>query len=326
MKKVWKLLTALLVCLGIFTGCAGNTGDGEDSAKGVKMYLTVSSADTFRQNLIDSAEKTAKEMGAEFTASDAEGSLEKQLAQIKGAVDGGCDVILCNPVDVDTALQIEVVAGDIPIVFYNSCPADEYLEEDKYVFVGSNEADAGKYQAEYILGEFSGNDTINVAVFEGQKLHSATVGRTSSLKGALKDSGKNIQYVFDDYADWDAEMAKQQFEVLLNTGQKADVVACNNDSMALGVIQACEEKGIGFDEIKVIGIDATSEGCQAVKDGKMAFTVYQSASGQGSYAVKAAARLAQGKSLDGMKYLSKDKKYVWVPFEKVDKGNVKDYE
>ncbi len=155
-------------------------------------------------------------------------------------------------------------------------------------------------------------------MFEGQKLHSATVGRTSSLKGALKDSGKNIQYVFDDYADWDAEMAKQQFEVLLNTGQKADVVACNNDSMALGVIQACEEKGIGF--------DATSEGCQAVKDGKMAFTVYQSASGQGSYAVKAAARLAQGKSLDGMKYLSKDKKYVWVPFEKVDKENVKDYE
>lgn len=325
-KKMWKMMTAMLVCMCMFTGCAGGAGDGDSSAKGVKMYLTVSSADTFRQSLIDTAEKTAKEMGAEFTASDAEGSLEKQLAQIKEAVDGGYDVILCNPVDIDTTLQLKVAAGDIPMVFYNSCPDEEYLEEDKYVFVGSNEEDAGQYQGEYILEQFSGKDTINVAIFEGQKLHSATVGRTDSLKAALRASEKTINYVFDDYADWDTEMAKQQFETLLKTGQEIDVVACNNDAMALGVIQACEEKGISFDDIKIIGIDATADGCQAIENDKLAFTVYQSAAGQGSYAVKAAARLAQGKSLDGMEYLSSDKKYVWVPFEKVDKGNVKDYE
>ncbi len=325
MKKRWKIAAALLLCLGILTGCTGNTGGEDDSAKGIKMYLTVSSADTFRQTLIDTAEKTATEMGAEFAANDAEGSLEKQLAQIKEAVDGGYDVILCNPVDVDTALQLKVAAGDLPIVFYNSCPDDEYLEADKYIFVGSNEADAGKFQSEYILEQFAGQDSINVAIFEGEKLHSATLGRTSALKAALKDSGKKIHYVFDDYADWDTEIAKQRFEVLLKTGQKVDVAACNNDGMALGIIQACEEKGISFNDIKIIGIDATADGCQAIENDKMAFTVYQSATGQGSYAVKAAARLAQGKSLDGMKYLSKNKKYVWVPFEKVDKSNVQKY-
>ena len=326
MKKIWKIMIVMLVSLSMFTGCAGSSGDRDTSAKGVKMYLTVSSADTFRQILIDAAEKTAKEMGVEFTASDAEGSLEKQLVQIKEAVEGGYDIILCNPVDIDTTLQLKVAAGDIPMVFYNSCPNEEYLEENKYVFVGSNEEDAGQYQGEYILEHFSGQDTINVAIFEGQKFHSGTVGRTNALKAALKASGKTINYVFDDNADWSKEMAKQEFEVLLKTGQEIDVVACNNDDMALGVIQACEEKGINFDDIKIIGVDATADGCRAIEDDKMAFTVYQSATGQGTYLIKAAARLAQGKSLDGLEYLSSDKKYVWVPFEKVDKGNVKNYE
>lgn len=57
----------------------------------------------------------------------------------------------------------------------------------------------------------------------------------------------------------------------------------------------------------------------------MAFTIYQSGSGQGEYLIKAAARLAQNQSLEGIKYLSDDQKYVWVPFEKVDKTNVDQY-
>lgn len=325
MKKTIKLVTALVLCLSLITGCSGGGGTQDESAAGVKMYLTVSSADTFRQSLIDTAKETAEKMGAEFTAKDAEGSLENQLAQIKEAVDGDYDVILCNPVDTDTALQLQVAAGDIPIVFYNSCPSDERLEADKYVFVGSNEEDAGKYQGEYILDKLSGKDTINVAVFRGEKMHSATVGRTNALKAALNDSGKTINYVFDDYADWDTELARQQFEILLKTGQSVDVVACNNDSMALGIVQACEENGINPGEIIIVGVDATADGCQAIEEGKMAFTVYQSATGQGTYVVKAAARLAQGKSLKGMEYLSEDEKYVWVPFEKVDRENVKDY-
>ena len=55
MKKVWKIATALLLCVSMLSGCAGNAGGGDGSANGVKMYLTVSSADTFRQSLIDTA-------------------------------------------------------------------------------------------------------------------------------------------------------------------------------------------------------------------------------------------------------------------------------
>lgn len=326
MKKRLGFILLMLFTLAVMTACGSKSKEKEISAKGIKMYMTVSSADTFRQALMDKAKETAEGMGASIELKDAEGSQENQLAQIKEAVDGGYDVILCNPVDVDITLQLQVAAGDIPIVFWNSCPDESRLEAGKYVYVGSNESDAGQYQGEYILEQFKDQDTINVAVVEGAAEHSATLGRTNYLKHVLDNSGKTVNYVLADTADWDQAAAETLFDTFLKTGQSVDVVACNNDSMALGVMDSCKKNGVDMQKLVIVGVDATADGCKAIESGDMNFTVYQSSAGQGEYAVKAAALLAQGKGLSGLSYVSEDEKYVWVPFEKVDISNVKEYE
>ncbi len=324
MKK--RLCLGMIMLLSLVFMAACGKGSSEESAKGIKMYMTVSSGDTFRNALMDTAKKKAEEMGATLDTHDAEGSLEVQLEQIREAVKGGYDVILCNPVDVDTTLQLQVEAGDIPMVFWNACPDESRLEPNKYVFVGSNEEDAGKYQAEYILKRFEKEKSIDVAIIRGQAQHPSTLARSNALVYNLKKSGKEINYVFDDAADWDQAKAQSVYEIFLKTGQQPDVVACNNDAMALGVIQACKDNNVDLKEVEVLGVDATADGCAAIEADEMKFTVLQSATGQGEYAVKAAARLAKGKSLEGLDYLSKDQKYVWVPFEPVDASNVADYE
>lgn len=325
MKKI-QLVLVMMLAVSLLAACGGKSGEGDISADGVRMYMTVSIGDTFRNALMDTAKETAEKMGGTIELRDAEGSLELQLQQIQEAVDGGYDVILCNPVDTDTTLQLQLAAGDIPMVYWNACPDESRLEADKYVFVGSNEEDAGKFQAEYILEKYADKDTINIAIMEGQAMHPATLGRSNALKNALNHSGKTINYVFDDAADWDQERSSVLFDIFLKTGQQVDCVACNNDAMALGVLDACRANGVDPQSFDLVGVDATEEGCIQIEEGNMKFTVYQSATGQGEYAVKAAALLAQGKSLEGLDYLSDDGKYVWVPFEKVGPDNVKDYE
>lgn len=77
--------------------------------------------------------------------------------------------------------------------------------------------------------------------------------------------------------------------------------------------------------VPVLGIDATPNDCNAVLDGSMRLTVYQSAKGQSKSSVDAAIQLASGGNLDKIENLAEDKMHIWVPFEKVDKSNVKQY-
>ena len=95
--------------------------------------------------------------------------------------------------------------------------------------------------------------------------------------------------------------------------------------MALGVVEAMKKAGYDLNKIPVVGVDATAGGCQSIVDGEMQFTVYQSAKGQGEKAIQLAAALATKGTADGIEGLSEDGFYIWVPFEKVDPSNVKDY-
>ena len=202
---------------------------------------------------------------------------------------------------------------------------EKYLQAGKYVFVGSNEQVAGEFQAEYVLNKLADRQEINVVLLKGEKVHSATIGRTNGVKQTLEASGKKINYVFEDYGDWDQGLAKHMFEIFLKTGSPVDCVICENDSMALGVIEACKEANIDLNTLPVLGVDATADGCAAIKSGDMAFTVFQSGVGQGEAAVKAAIQFAKGESLDSLEGVSDDGKYIWVPFEKVDSTNVSQY-
>lgn len=322
-KKLGILLSVVMIGMLALTGCGSDSGVA--SNKDIKILLVLNQMDSFRETLVAAARNTAEAEGVQFDFKDAEGSIEKQVNYLKSAEAEGYNVILCSPVSAETVVELKASAGNIPIVFINSCPDEKQLKEGKYVYAGSDEYVAGQFQAEYVLDKLADRQEINVVLLKGEKAHSATNGRTKGVKQTLESSGKTINYVFEDYADWNQELSKHLFETFLKTGSPVDCVLCENDSMALGVIEACKEANIDLSTLPVLGVDATADGCAAIKNGEMAFTVCQSGAGQGEAAVKAAIQFAKGESVDSLEGVSEDGKYVWVPFEKVDSTNVSQY-
>ena len=324
-RMIISVLTCALVLMSL-AGCSGKaTAGGGVSGSGVKIFYSTPVLDDFKALLMDAIEESGSQYGASVTIGQECASVDEQVKQIRDAASSGFDIIICNPVDNETVLQLEVAAGDLPVVFVNSQPEEDKLEADRYMYVGSNDIDAAFFQAEYVWNTLGKPASMNVAVFSGQPGHPAAVSRTAGIKEYFKKNNVNVTYVFNDTAYWDADKAYEEFLIFLKTNQPFDAVICNNDSMALGVVRAMKEKGYDPAKIPVVGIDATDGGCDSIREGGMQFTVYQSAVGQGAAAIELSIALAKTGSGAGVEGITDDGLYVWVPYVPVDESNVNSF-
>ncbi|WP_294218410.1 substrate-binding domain-containing protein [Pseudobutyrivibrio sp.] len=326
MRNLVSILLMVVLSAGlILTGCKSSGGGSTGSGSGIKAIYTGPEADTFKQLLMDALAESAAAEGMTLDFGDACLTINDQVEQIRAAVSSGYDAIICLPVDRATALQLQTAAGDVPIVYVNACPDEQYLKENQYIAVSSYEKNAGEYQAEYVYETLGKPSSLNIVILRGELTHNASTARSVSVKHWFQDNGIDANVVFDDTANWSTDEAADVINIFLNTHQSFDAVFCNNDDMALGACRALKAAGYDLSEVPVVGVDATEAGCQSIADGDMQFTVYQSAAGQGAKAIEAVKGLVNNGSLDGIEGLSDDGLYIWVPFEKVDANNVKDY-
>lgn len=290
----------------------------EAPAAGGTIGVSLYARDQFISNLEQAILAAAEGSGYTVDSQEANNDTQKQQEQVRTFALKGYDAIIVNLVDTSTAETIIAEAGDTPIIFINRRPVDELLVEGKYAYVGSQEYDAGKMQAEFLAKFFESkaDKTLNYVLFMGQLGLENTNERTRSVKEELQKAGFTLNAVFEDTAEWDRSKAMDKMQTILGTGQAFDVVICNNDEMALGCVEALKAAGIDLSAIPVVGIDATAMACESVKNGEMAATVFQNAAAQGQVAMEYAIKAAKGETFDI---------FGWVPFEPVSADNVDDY-
>lgn len=328
MKKFLSMLTAAAMMMSLLAGCGGgtttpNAGNGSEggSAEGkLKIGLSMSARDQWLSTMEQAALGKADADGVDLKSFDANNDVVTQLSHVTTCANDGYDAMIINLVNTDNAQEMIDAAGDMPIVFVNRTPgnADTLLTADKIVYVGSNEEEAGGLEGEYIakLLKNAGKTDVNIAIVTGTLGMQATTLRTNSAKAALEASGLNVTYTFEDTADWDRGKAMEKFVQFMGTNKPYDAVICNNDEMALGVVEAMKTTGEGKVTVPVAGVDATDSALQSIKDGDQTFSAFQNAVGQGEGALEAAIKIAKKESCEI---------YNWVPFEPVDASNVADY-
>ena len=319
MKKILAMILALvMVCsLAACGGSGEETGDGA-----MVSVFWYSEDDVYLSSVRAALDKEFDDAGIQHENQFAGGQQPKQIEQIKTAVVGGSDLLIVNQVtsgDPDTAKQILEAAGDIPVIFFNRAIGDPdqgkpvlplFDEFSGMVFIGTDAPEAGHLQGkmvgEYVRDHFDEIDLnkdgkISYAMFKGDEANPEAIYRTQygvedanivleeAGKPALEyfDSANTSMYQVDQGGNWSAKAATEYMDtnfVNFNeaNGNMIELVICNNDGMAEGVVASLQNKGYnkeGGHVIPVFGVDATPNAKDLIANGAMTGTVKQDAEG-----------------------------------------------
>ena len=316
MKKILAIALAIVMVFGL-VACGGTASGGDDETKVVVFWYDES--DVYLSSVRDAMNKEFSILGITPDNQFAANNQTTQLDQIKTAVAGGADVLVVNQVTSgasDTAEDIIAAAGDIPVVFFNRAIGTDgsdltVLEANETVaFIGTDAPAAGHMQGQmigdYVVANYeaidiNGDGVISYAMMKGDEANVEAIFRTQYgvedanivLEAAGKpalvyfDAANTDCYQVDQGGQWSAAAAKEYMDtnfVSYNeaNGNMIELVICNNDGMAEGVVASLQEKGYnveGGHTVPVFGVDATDNAKALIAEGAMTGTIKQDAQG-----------------------------------------------
>lgn len=285
------------------------------------FYYTYS--DTYISSVRTALDAALTDAGIKFQNYDSNSNQTTQNEQIDTAISQGANLLIVNivtsgSVDASQAIVDKASTAGIPVIFFNRAVESDEDEGkvlgsyDKCAFVGTDAPEAGHMQGkmigEYVLENYdaidlNGDGTISYAMFMGQLgnveaiyrtqygVEDADAALTAAGKPALEyfDASNTDKYQVDQEGNWSATAANNYMNTNLaqyneDNGNMIEIVICNNDGMAEGVITALNDKGynLGTEDsvtIPVFGVDATDAAKQLIADGKMTGTIKQDAEG-----------------------------------------------
>ena len=87
------IVFVMVLLIAIMSGCGKRSAKGNDE---IRIFFALNQMDTFRQTLVDGAAEKAAQEGVQFVMEDAQGSIERQVEQLKKAAAENYDVIICS--------------------------------------------------------------------------------------------------------------------------------------------------------------------------------------------------------------------------------------
>ncbi|MDR2184220.1 MAG: substrate-binding domain-containing protein [Treponema sp.] len=315
MKRICKIGLIMAVLMAVITIGAAAKGQGGGGAAQTTIGLLVKNrSDTFPRVISETIVAEAKTKGINVIVSDAEMDVNKQLQQAEDMITQKVSGIIMIAVDTDGSAPIvdKAIAAGIPIVECNTTTNNV----EKVVYVGSDDVDAAKIQADYIKSKLKPG--IRVVQMLGAMGQSSQVDRSKGIDMYLKnDPSFKVEYLAEQTANWKTDVAMALAENwLASYNNNIDVIICQNDEMAIGASQAVVAKGLK-DKVMVLGIDAIPGALQLVQKGELDATVFQDAVGQGKGGLEAILDLiSKGRQENGRRM---------IPFKLVTRENVADF-
>ncbi len=240
--------------------------------------------------------------GDKYISTDAQGSAQKQAADIESLISQKPDVILVVAYDSDAILPSIKAINDAGI---KAIAYDVQFEDPNALYITFDNVGVGRIMAQEVLKIRKDG---NFAFIKGDKGDpNATFlfqGQMEVLKPYI-DSGaiKNVCETFTD--GWKPDNAQKNMEqCLTSTNNKVDAVLSENDGMASGVVAALAAQGMAG-QVPVTGQDGDKAALNRVALGTQTVSVWKDSRVLGKMAAEAAVALADGTAVDKLPGVAK---------------------
>jgi len=299
-KKVLKFIGLFVIMITIIlcynenlAGADMRLTEGKTIKAGVLLYRF---DDAYISLVRESLEKIQRENEGkiQFVFYDGKNDQSVQNETLDALLEkNNVDLLLINLVETNSTRDVinKIKEKNIPGIFFNREPVsiDAIKSYNKSYYVGTEAAEAGVLQGKVITNAWNSNkssiDKNNDGILQyimlmGESDNLEAITRTKYSILSINNSGIKTQELALKVCNWNKEEAKNATKALLSQlGNKVEAIIANNDSMAIGAIEALQEYGYNKGEkgqtIAVVGVDAIPEAQKLIKEGIMTGSVLQ---------------------------------------------------
>ncbi len=267
------LMTAVSLC-SFSAGCApAESAEAESVVTGEDLIVVGFSqlgaeSDWRSANTLSMKSVFTKENGYDLIFEDAQQKQTNQITAIRSFIQQDVDYIVLAPVTEtgwDTVLSEAKEAG-IPVIIVDR--QVDVADEDLFTcWVGSDfELEARKvcmWMSYYFRKKGISPENVHIADIQGTAGSTAQIGRTKGFDQMAKLYGWDV--VTHESGDFTKSKAKEAMFKILRNYDNVNVVYCENDNEALGVIEVLEASGkkcgsdIANGEVMVVSFDGVNK-------------------------------------------------------------------
>jgi ABC-type sugar transport system substrate-binding protein len=310
-KKKFRITLLLVLIIGVFSFISSGLAATEEIVFG---HSGRSLSDIIHVMYGNVPQECAKKDGYTMFFSSADLDSAKQASDLEDMLAKGANTFIIVPQNKQQIVPSINKINELgfPVVALDCTPAG-----GKFIFVGANTVLSGQLSAEYIFSKLNGSGKVFFIV--GDPAHEYAINFTNGYKDKLKNY-PNIEVVAEQVGWWDTNKAMKVVEDLLLVHPDVDAILCNDDTMAIGVVEALKGGGYKPGEVLVSGGDGQKGALELIKEGWLTCTIDKDPEFEAKTAYETALALKKGEDINCIYNLSGAQILTEVLL--VDKANV----
>jgi ribose transport system substrate-binding protein len=297
-RKIALIVSALLVTAAVSAPCGGRT-DSKAGQGSKTIALSLNALDEYQTEWFGYIEAEAKARGYQVAMLNAEGKVDKQIADVESLIQLKPAIVIIRATDSDGAVPSFEACDESGIPTLDSGFGTNHENTLKLL---QSQYNLCALQAQYCIEWLKANPgkKLKVGYVWGVQGISAVTDRYNGWKETLlKAYPDRVEILAEKVCNWSATETMAAVEDWLQAFPEMNAIVAMSDEMAIAAANVLQAAKKTLNDCIVVGIDGSPNAQKCLRDGTLSATVYTSKKAEAKFTIDYAERIIKGEKLAG---------------------------